>query len=193
MLNGVFLWVEVQVIIFFCSFASLLVEIMNNAQAVANEFITLANNDGVKIDTLKLNKLVYLAHGFALVLLKDNPIIDKRFDEVQAWKYGPVIPSVYFSFSHLKSNNVTINDIATSDASHGYEPFVLCSTDAKDIVKYVWTLFKDMSGRELVEMLHKRNTPWDICYVPHKNMPIPDEITEKYYRNVLELAGAKFA
>ena len=74
----------------------------NNAIAIANYFIDKANsvqrqeND---LTLLRLVKYVYIAYGFALAILKKK-IIDERFDKVEAWKYGPVIPSVISGVSN---------------------------------------------------------------------------------------------
>ena len=60
---------------------------------IANYFLWRAWEEGVEVTPLKLIKLVYIAYGWNLVLNKDRP---KLFEErIEAWKYGPVIPSVY--------------------------------------------------------------------------------------------------
>ena len=51
-------------------------------------------------------KRVYIAHGFSLAINKES-LLDKRFDKVEAWKYGPVIPSVYHSFKQYKADPIT--------------------------------------------------------------------------------------
>ena len=61
------------------------------ARAVANEFIHLAKADGRSLTPLQLIKLTYIAHGWMLTLY-GRPLI---VDEVEAWKYGPVIPDLY--------------------------------------------------------------------------------------------------
>ena len=65
-----------------------------NSKAVANHFLELAKRDGQTIDPMKIQKLAYYAHGFFLALY-DKPLLD---DRVEAWKWGPVIPSLYHEF-----------------------------------------------------------------------------------------------
>ncbi|QLH42366.1 MAG: DUF4065 domain-containing protein [Coxiellaceae bacterium] len=55
---------------------------------------------------MKLAKLIYVAHGWSLAL-NDVPLIDEA---VQAWKFGPVIESVYHEFKHF--GNDVINSLA---------------------------------------------------------------------------------
>lgn len=76
-----------------------------NALSVANYFIDLAQKDNKPIHLLGLVKRVYIAHGFALALL-GRELLDSRFDKVEAWRYGPVIPSVYHSFKQYRTKEI---------------------------------------------------------------------------------------
>lgn len=77
-----------------------------NALAVANYFVELAEKEGKPITLLGLVKRVYIAHGFSLALFHKS-LLDPRFDKVEAWRYGPVIPSVYHSFKQNRANPIT--------------------------------------------------------------------------------------
>ena len=61
------------------------------AIAVANRLIDIAAENGAKVNPLKVQKLVYFAHGWNLALV-DAPLIRER---VEAWKYGPVVSDLY--------------------------------------------------------------------------------------------------
>jgi uncharacterized phage-associated protein len=63
--------------------------------AVANEFLTIARSKGTPLTPMKLQKLVYFAHGWFLALNPGQPLISER---VEAWKYGPVIRALYSQF-----------------------------------------------------------------------------------------------
>lgn len=78
----------------------------DNALSVANYLIDLANKGKKQITQLGLMKRVYIAHGFSLAI-NNKSLLDKRFDKVEAWKYGPVIPSVYHSFKQYKASPIT--------------------------------------------------------------------------------------
>ena len=74
----------------------------DNALSVANYLIDLAKKENKNLTQLGLMKRVYIAHGFSLAINKES-LLDNRFDKVEAWKYGPVIPSVYHSFKQYKA------------------------------------------------------------------------------------------
>ena len=88
----------------------------DNALSIANYFIDLANEDNEPIRPLKLMKLVYIAYGYALALL-NRSIIDYRFDKVEAWKFGPVIPSVYHSFKIYGKKPITEKESISNNNS----------------------------------------------------------------------------
>ena len=71
----------------------------NYALSIANYFIELSQQDGRILRPLKLMKLVYIAHGYMLALLDRSTDGTKR-ERVEAWQYGPVFPSVYYSFKN---------------------------------------------------------------------------------------------
>src|SRR5258708_4237314 len=71
--------------------------------AAANFFLAKGLEDGVSIDPLKLQKLVYFAHGWHLAVT-GKPLIDEY---VEAWPYGPVIPSLYHRFKSYGADPIT--------------------------------------------------------------------------------------
>ena len=73
-----------------------------SAAAVANEFLRLARRDEQTITPLKMQKLVYFAHGWHLALF-GTPLIE---EPVQAWQFGPVISSLYQEFKKFGSRAI---------------------------------------------------------------------------------------
>ena len=69
-----------------------------SAKAIANYFLELAAKHGEKVTPLKIQKLVYIAHGWHLALY-EKPLVYDEFAE--AWEYGPVFPSIYHEFKHF--------------------------------------------------------------------------------------------
>ena len=70
------------------------------AAHIANYILRYFHVNKKEITHLKLQKLLYIAYGWNLVLNKEHP---RLFDEsIQAWKLGPVIPSVYYYYKNKK-------------------------------------------------------------------------------------------
>lgn len=162
-----------------------------DAIAIANYFVDKSLVDKgapYPLTLLRLVKYVYIAYGFALAIL-DKKIIDGRFDAVEAWKYGPVIPSVYHSFKHNGNNPIKEKSIiAISEEKDGNLNFttpVVEDENIKVILNFVWKRYRDMSTTNMITLLHKENTPWAYCYRVGKNVEIPDEMTKAYYEAIV--------
>ncbi len=161
-----------------------------NALALANYILDLAEEKEIKLELLKLMKLTYIAHGFILALLgKERSALDPRFDKVEAWKYGPVIPSVYHSFKLYANSPITEKTkilVPSDDGKEGkpVEP-VLEDEEQKRACKIAFLYFYKFSGSELVDMLHAHGTPWEAYYQEGQNNEIPDDITYLYYDSVI--------
>ena len=163
----------------------------NDAIAIANYFVEKANQDTQAphpLTLLRLVKYVYIAYGFAMAVL-DRIIIDKRFDTVQAWKYGPVIPSVYHSFKYNGNNPITRkSEIAVSERDNGTLDFHTPEVTDKNIIMvldFVWNRYRNMPTSELIALLHREDTPWAYCYRVGQNVEIPDLMTKAYYDSIV--------
>jgi len=161
----------------------------DNALAVANYFVELAQKEDKIITLLGLIKRVYIAHGFSLAI-HHKSLLDPRFDKVEAWRYGPVIPSVYHSFKQYRANPIPEKTVVMGWDEKNFIPTFhtpeLQDKDAKKIIGMVWKRYSGMTDSEMVTLTHKRGTPWDVCYIEGENKQIPDEITELYYQRVVE-------
>ena len=135
---------------------------------IANYILRYFHVNKKEITHLKLQKLLYIAYGWNLVLNKEHP---RLFDEsIQAWKLGPVIPSVYYYYKNKK-------EIGDEDYifSYGDENFVesipskIPVIDKNDdqtlkIVNAVIEKYKDVNASDLVKRLHEENSPWYKTY-----------------------------
>ncbi len=165
-----------------------------NASITANYFLKKAREEKICITLMKLLKLVYIAHGWTLVML-DKSILDDE-ENVEAWKFGPVIPSLYHEFKHF--GNTPIEDwsqttIEQTDNSFELKTIFLEKEEITDreklleIYKAVWESYKEYSAWGLSQTTHEANTPWQQTYQEDKKfLPIPNDLTKSYYKNYLE-------
>ena len=59
--------------------------------AVANSFLDIAKSAGKLVDPMKVQKLVYFAHGWHLGF--EQGALSAEY--AQAWRWGPVFPKLY--------------------------------------------------------------------------------------------------
>jgi len=128
-------------------------------KAVANAFITHARSEGIGIDPLKLQKLLYYANGYFMAENDGLPLVNEYFE---AWDYGPVIPTVYYEFREYRNGPIQRYAYTTSTPS-GERVIAPIPTDAKalEAIEWVWNNYKHFSGLALSNMTHKEGGPWD--------------------------------
>ena len=161
-----------------------------DASAIANYFIQKGIDTSNKVTMLKLLKLVYIAHGYSLALL-NRSLLNPNYDIVEAWQYGPVVPSLYHT---LKSNGAKELDKTISIpkfTSVGCE-FIESKIEDGDeelqeVLNFVWERYSPLSSSDLIEILHADGTPWSIVYKPHQNVVIPDKLTKDFYKLMIKI------
>jgi uncharacterized phage-associated protein len=152
--------------------------------AVANWFIENLD-DGVS--PLKVQKLVYFAHGWHLALYNE-PLID---EVVQAWEYGPVVPGIYRRFRRYGNQNIErlgMEYRIDDENVHAETPRVP-NEDKRTIrlLRRIVEVYGDLTAGQLSTMTHQPDTPW---YPIHQRNPnrkgveIPDDEIKKYFRQI---------
>jgi len=121
---------------------------------IARHLLLKAQAEGHALTPLKIIKLGYIAHGWYMAYL-ENPLIN---EEVQAWRYGPVIVSLYHSFKLFGSQNIR-EDNAFYPA-HGRVSTADLNDDTKLLLDSVWDAYKGFSALQLSTMTHQQGTPW---------------------------------
>lgn len=150
--------------------------------ALANSMITAFGYvDG--IDHMKLQKLVYLAHGWWLAY-HDAPIID---EDPQVWRYGPVFASMYHALKGFGDHPIRLpqRDIPFEEPPNVDDD----DDDALGLIEWVWARYGGYSGVRLSDMTHAPGTPWREIAEEHKyrvpsNFPIPGDLIRRYFLEV---------
>ena len=161
-----------------------------SALAVANHFLDLAKIEGIPISPLKLQKLVYLSHGWYLGI-NESPLIEDEYAE--AWQFGPVFPSLYQEFKKFVNKPITVAATEIGETTSGFV-LVTPSIDLRDrsavrVIERVWWIYKGYSANQLSNITHKKGSPWDdtVKNEPNKkNRNISDAVIMRYYRDKLD-------
>ena len=159
---------------------------MHSALWVA-DYITAIG--GGRLTPLHILKMAYMSHGY-IWALTDQPLIS---DKVEAWKYGPVFPTVYEAFSHYNDNPVTTlhycgTSLSSKDQIKQRIEYLgkTFSDKESEIIQNIVQVYKDWTGGELIALMHRKGTPWDKHYIKdYTGIVIPNEDTRNYYTELV--------
>lgn len=152
------------------------------ATIIALDFVKKGIAESKFVTQMKLQKLVYFAHGYHLAKYKE-PLILEQF---KAWQFGPVIPEIYQEYKYYGSNPITdpslIGWLYSIDESNSGK----LAINAQSSINYTWQALKDLSGYQLSNWTHKENSPWSNNYKPGiQDIPIPNDEIGKYFSDFL--------
>lgn len=114
---------------------------------IANKLLAKAENvcGGDLMSNMKLQKMLYYEQGYHLAVFK-TPLFE---EDIEAWMYGPVVPSVYEHFRQYGSG--------------GIEPEVKeeirLSEEEEDLFNEVFDAYVDFSAYGLMRKTHEE-APW---------------------------------
>ena len=142
--------------------------------AAAQYILECANGaQAPSVTPMQLLKLVYIAHGYMLGQ-HGEPLLD---EPVHAWRYGPVVPSVYRAVKSYRSAPV---DVVPGALRWSFSP------RETDIMERVVTRYGHFGGTVLSAATHRPGTPWSITWQQaEKNDSIADEVIEGFYQRLL--------
>lgn len=168
-------------------------------KAIANYLLDLAWSKDETLTPMKLQKLVYFAHGWHLALTNKSLLTES----VQAWKFGPVIPTLYADFKYFGNQAIKekARDLRDKDPSDGYhlEMFEPSLDDypagddlevAKAILNRIYDVYGKYDGLQLSDMTHREGTPWQVVHQGYpKGLPqrvrIPEDVIKQCFRELL--------
>ena len=134
---------------------------------------------GRSLETVKLQKLLYFIQGWSLAVW-GRPAFDQ---DIEAWQYGPVVPSVY-----AKHANQAYVD-ATSD--FGGDRDNLNDID-RSIIEYVLANYGGTAAFKLADYTHQEGSPWHKATYPNGTTPavfyanISQESMRRYFMDEAE-------
>ncbi|MCL9804966.1 DUF4065 domain-containing protein [Flavobacterium amniphilum] len=137
------------------------------------DFFLYVGKDDQSMTPMKIIKLVYIAHGWSLGLY-NKPLIT---ESPQAWKYGPVIPSLYDEFRQYGNQKI---DIPVPENP-------IQDEKTNKLLEKIWNTYGKYTAIQLSAMTHEPETPWSITWEKAKkqyktlNLTIPDNLIQEHY------------
>lgn len=152
---------------------------MYSVIAIANFFIQKGINTQNYLTPMKLQKLVYFAHGWHLAI-KDHALIDSS---VEAWEFGPVIPILYHELKSFGNKPIT-SLLQYKGETPQLNP--VTDVDAINFLNFIWDTYAPLNAFELSDITHEPNSPWDTVakryhYRLPKNKDIEDKVIRDYF------------
>jgi len=152
---------------------------------IANFFLNKARQEEDTLTQLKLLKLVYLGYGWTAALLEK-----KLFDEpIEAWKHGPVVPSLYHEFKHFGSDPIEGASISFDlDSGEITKPEISKEdSDLELVLSFVWDIYKRFSAWDLRGKTHEPGTPWSDTYESgYTNKEIAFDLIRQHFTRKIE-------
>ncbi len=120
---------------------------MVSAIDVARYLLTLVNEEeGDLMSNLKLQKLLYYVQGYHLAI-HGTPLFA---DEIHAWNYGPVVPTVYHAYKCCGRNAIPLPEAAD---------FSMLSASARSLIHDVYAEYGQYEASVLMHLTHEE-LPW---------------------------------
>lgn len=142
-----------------------------NVLDIANKIIAKATNSEFEglVCNMKLQKMLYYMQGFHLAYF-ETPLFN---EDIEAWMYGPVVPSVYENFKFHGNAGIQYD-----------KEIINLTKDEEALFSEVYRVYGDYSAIGLMNLTHSE-TPW-------KSVPtgvdsvIDKEIMKAYFKKRLK-------
>ena len=149
---------------------------------IANYMLERAEEEDRALTHMKLQKLVYMAYGWALAVLDQ-----KLFNEpVEAWDHGPVVPSLYHEFKKFRQSPITgkAMEFDLEELAASYPQVDKNDERLNLVLDRVWETYKPYSAMSLRNMTHKPGTPWSETFEPGvRGKAIPDNLIKPHFES----------
>lgn len=143
-----------------------------SATDIAHKILECASEFEVEgtICNMKLQKMLYYMQGFHLAFF-DKPLFD---EEIEAWMYGPVVPSVYETYKSYGNSGIEFKEDATIELTQ----------EEKSLFDEVYRVYGIYSAIGLMNLTHSE-TPWK-SVTPGVGNVIDKEIMKQFFKQRIQ-------
>jgi uncharacterized phage-associated protein len=157
---------------------------MYEARKICNFLIARGDTHSYDLTNLRINKLLYFIHGWALTSRREG-LVRNHF---LAWKLGPVIRPVFDAFKVHGEGKITdparyLDYLSGQNRPVAYDDIV--PADAEIILR-VFASYDRFTTSQLVDMSHEPGGPWDVVYSAwtrdnRVNLRIPNDLIRAHF------------
>jgi uncharacterized phage-associated protein len=146
---------------------------------IAHKLIKKAESEqtdgGELLTNLKLQKLLYYQQGYHLAFF-NKPLFA---DVIEAWIYGPVVPSVYDSYSKQGAKALVY---------HG--KCIALKDEEEQLFSSVYNAYCDFSALGLMHKTHLEE-PWKNSVPHNRGTEISNKNMSSFFKRLIEKDGKK--
>lgn len=152
-----------------------------DVRAIANFVLDLAENQGVGVTNLSINKIVYFLHANYLSQF-DKPLVSAK---IEAWEYGPVFRELYREFKTFGDKPIT-SRVFRIDPDTGERVICRCDFSSEDsaFLERIVASYLNMSLGRLLDLSHIKGGPWDQVWnhstLANPSMHISDDLIRNW-------------
>ncbi len=121
---------------------------------VANSVLDRAFIEGIDISPMKIQKMVYFIYKRYYQNTK-QPLFSEGFE---AWRYGPVVPTIYNAFKRYAAR--PIKSFFIEQDGKAYSVDLNSSAEFRKAIDYVWQHYSQKDGITLSNVTHRKDTAW---------------------------------
>ena len=153
-----------------------------SAASVANLFLSKAFRDKKTISPMKMQKLIYIAHGYSLVE-NGEPLLDEVFE---AWQFGPVLSSLYHECKYFGKTGINKYLSDFDPRSGKWTPAPMPEDPGIiEIIDFVWRTYGNDNPISLSVWTHEKGGPWDKVTDGGRNIlrnqEVPNGMIKEYF------------
>lgn len=149
---------------------------------IAHYFMDKSRKEGNDLSNKKLQKLLFYAQAWNLVL-NDKPLVQDKFE---AWIHGAAIPALYRMYKDYGWKNI--------DEKFDPAEFTALTDEEKELLDDIWTVYGKYDA-DYLEILNHSEEPWqkarqNTSPFESSNTEISEDDMKQFYGQKLEEAQA---
>lgn len=166
---------------------------MFDPRVIANEVLARAEQRGLQLTNLDLQKLVYFLHGEFLTK-KGAPLVQGEFE---AWQFGPVHRVLYDAFKQYASGPIERPAKRFDPIRRQYHPLPRVEDEvATEFLDSTLDRYLEIPTFMLVQITHSPGTPWSRTMEAAETktnigMVISDDLIAQYFEGASRVAGSE--
>ncbi len=142
---------------------------------VAWQTLKEARKFGFSLSNQRLQKIVYISHGYFLALY-NNPLLS---DNVDVYKYGPCFPKIHQLFSEYGGDEIPVSDSIETDLRF--------DTNANYVINSVLKLYGNLDCNKLVALTTGDLSPSKKYLKEQSGVSIlmENDVIKNHYRKII--------